>query len=149
MSRVLPETGWQRMAGLVVHPDHEQGGPGRRATDALVTAQTVAARLCTSAAVYLASASCRQDHCALGDSDTTRAACALAVELAALAPAEAPAVTADPGQAYLGALRDAAASVYYCRRIAHPSGTCFFSGTGPHADGCGRVLAVAHRLGSA
>jgi hypothetical protein len=149
MGRVLPETGWRQWTGLIVQPDVEGGALRRIAgdgTDHLVMAQTLAARLFTSAAAYLAVASCRDGVCALGAVDGAREACALAADLAPLATTAVPPVAGDPGRVYLAALSDAAAAVYYCRRTAHPGGTCWFSAAGPDADGCGRVLVAAHRI---
>lgn len=50
-------------------------------------------------------------------------------------------------QEYLDALQAAATAVYYCRRIQHPAGRCWFSPLGPEADVCGHVLAAAHAIG--
>jgi hypothetical protein len=86
-----------------------------------------------------------------GHPDAQEAA-ALARMLATTAPgpaAQEPAPAADRAamaRAYLEALREAADAVYYCRKVQHPAGSCWFSVAGPEADVCGRVLALTHRL---
>jgi hypothetical protein len=50
---------------------------------------------------------------------------------------------------YLDALRDAAQAVYYCRRVQHAAGGCWFSIQGPRHDVCGRILVTAHLLDAA
>lgn len=81
-------------------------------------------------------------------------ACVLVDELAAAMPggeSDPPVRCAHPAQeyvlAYVQALRQASTAVYFCRRIQHPAGSCWFSVHGPAHDLCGRVLSTAHRLG--
>jgi hypothetical protein len=92
---------------------------------------------------------CGSDPCHLSGGRGGADACDLAAALAASAPEGAPAPaggSADLADRYLRALRDAAPAVYYCRRVLHPSGRCWFSTGGPDADLCGRVLSLSHRL---
>lgn len=77
------------------------------------------------------------------------AAADLAGELARVLPSPPgqPDLEAAPVAAYLHALGDAARAVYYCRRVQHPAGGCWFSVQGPQHDVCGRILVTAHILG--
>lgn len=114
--------------------------------------QRLVDRLGAAALDFTESETCRhdtEDVCALDRFGAAREACALAGILAELAPSRAVLrrPRQDPVTAYVRALRDAAGAVYYCRRLAHASEKCWFSPTGPAADRCGSVLAVAHRLG--
>lgn len=89
---------------------------------------------------------CRGHDCPLAGRPGGAAACRLAVDLAAQAPDSDLRIPsgADVPERYLAALRDAAGAVYYCRRVLHAGGSCWFSAAGPGDELCGRVLAVAH-----
>lgn len=88
---------------------------------------------------------CGGHDCPLVGVEGGPAACRLATDLAALAPATNLQVSGgDLPARYLAALREAAGAVYFCRRVQHAGGACWFSARGPADDLCGRVLAVAH-----
>lgn len=140
MARVLPQEDWvRRLGALTVQPDSAADAP-LGTTDRIVAAQTLVARLATAARGFIAAGACVH---AADDQ-----ACDLAVELAALPVGTTP----EPGRGdaeitYLRALRDAAGAVYYCRRVQHPGGRCWFDAEGEdHDDLCGQVLALTHRL---
>lgn len=136
MSRVAVDTDWlRRMGGLMVEPD------GAWPHDQILAARLLVIRLVHSARTVAASAG-------------ATAACppAAATLVGALSVADVP----DSGEtvrgggedlaaAYLDALCDAAGAVYFCRRVEHASGRCWFSTQGPEADLCGRVLVAGHR----
>lgn len=139
MSRVATDTDWlRRMGALTVEPD------GEWPHDQIVAARLLVVRLVCSARPLAASAR------ALA-SCPPRAA-ALAAELSV---ADVPDLPGDPTLSpsdlaadYLRALCSAAGAVYFCRRVEHASGRCWFSVQGPAADLCGRVLAAGHHCAS-
>ena len=136
MSRVAVDTDWlRRMGGLMVEPD------GAWPHDQMLAARLLVVRLVHSARTVATSAE-------------ATAACppAAATLVGELSVADVPASgetvhgeAADLAGAYLAALCDAAGAVYFCRRVEHASGRCWFSSEGSQADLCGRVLAAGHR----
>lgn len=141
MSRVAVDTDWlRRMGALTVEPD------GAWPHDQILAAHLLVIRLVNSARTVAASTGAA-DAC-------PSAAATLVAELsmAELSMADVPdsgetahREPADLAAAYLHALCDAAGAVYFCRRVEHASGRCWFSTEGPAADLCGRVLAAGHR----
>ncbi|HVM00376.1 MAG TPA: hypothetical protein VM324_13875 [Egibacteraceae bacterium] len=136
MSSTATETDWfRRIAALTVEPD------GERPEDPVVAARLLVVRLvCTARLV--------------ASSPTAAAACppvaaGLATELSAADVPHLPRIGRTDARTlaadYLEALCGAAGAVYFCRRIEHASGRCWFSVQGPGADLCGRVLAAGHR----
>lgn len=134
MSRVAVDTDWlRRIAALTVEPQ------GAWPQDQIVAARTRVVRLVTAARPVAsspgASAACPPE------------AASLARELVDADVPEVPRVEASDAelaQDYLHALREAAGAVYFCRRVEHASGGCWFSVDGPQADVCGHVLAIGH-----
>ena len=142
-SPTLSTSSWLRECdALVAGAGGSTGGPVGGAHALLV-------ELVDAAAAYVAEHGCLHaggGRCALDAVPGGRAACELA---RAFVPRPAPTHPGGATSRYLTALAHAAASVYYCRRVAHPAGTCWFGaplGLEPGADGCGRVLAAAHAL---
>lgn len=113
--------------------------------------RALALQLRSAAAVYRAIAPCGDaaclDGCPLDDVDGGHAGCRLAGRLAP--PPEllaSPLLDRDRSVLqYRQAIRAAATAVFHCRRIAHPTGECWFADDG--ADVCADVLAAAHRMG--
>lgn len=144
----LPEADWERrIGGLIVEPEPE---PNSRAPivvglDHLIVSQALVRKLAVAARALVADESYGEVYQLAGVLGSHEA-CRLASDLAELAP---PTVTAtpDPVATYIRALREAVYAVYYCRRIAHAGGQCWFSPADPDAQWCARVLALAHRLG--
>lgn len=137
---------WARRAGaLTVEPD------GDWPADQLMAAERLVTRLVQRARLLVAVNDCvGEGHsaCLLRAVPGGHAACTLAPALARVAyPSTHLPVMRDPAQAYLRALRDAAGAVYFCRRVEHASGRCFFSFDGPAVATCGRVLAASHGVG--
>lgn len=135
MSRLAADTDWLRRIGaLTVEPD------GVWPNDQIVAARHLVSRL-VSAARPVAQSS---DAAAL----CPTAAAALVGELASAdvytPPTAVPSDATVLAAAYLQALCAAAGAVYFCRRVEHASGRCWFSVLGPDADLCGRVLAAGH-----
>lgn len=131
----------RRISALTVAADGE-GRAGDAGADAQ-EAYEAATSLARAATAYTASVSCEHDQtgtCALEGVPNGRELCDLALTLTKddTIPRRVPKAT----ERYLQALREAGPAVYYCRRFAHPAGTCWFV---PQGD-CGRVLAAAHRL---
>ena len=114
----------------------------------VAAAQGLVAELVEAAAGYVAERAClhgSDGRCVLDGRRGGRAACELA---RAFAPHVIDHRRAGTPR-YLDALAHAAAAIYHCRRVAHPTGDCWFAaplGLPGGADGCGRVLAVAHAL---
>ena len=123
-----------------IHTSSAELGDG---LDHLVISQDLATRLAVAARAYVDHGACGPS-CRLAARTGSHEACELARRLAEHAPPvpRAP----DPVRGYVRALRDAAHAVYYCRRVAHASGQCWFSPDGPAQGRCRRVLAIAHRL---
>ena len=130
-------------------------------TDQLLGAEVLATRLVALAralpvpatAVARARAHPSEERCGCAGPDCPLAgvsggaeACRLALDLAERAPACSLQIPPAPDipQRYLDALREAAGAVYFCRRVQHAGGRCWFSTAGPDDDLCGRVLAAAH-----
>jgi hypothetical protein len=51
----------------------------------------------------------------------------------------------DVPRAYVAALVEAIPAIYYCRKLQHPYGRCWFGAEGSRG-GCGHVLAIAHTV---
>ncbi|HVM12953.1 MAG TPA: hypothetical protein VM287_01300 [Egibacteraceae bacterium] len=138
MSRVAVDTDWlHQIEGLTIQP------AGEWPQDQIVAARMRVVRL-VRAARPVASSSGATAAC-------PPAAATLARELAVADVPEMPRpedTEEELADAYLDALSDAAGAVYFCRRVEHASGGCWFSAEGPEADVCGRVLAVGHRCSS-
>lgn len=139
MSRVAADTDWLRRIGaLTVEPD------GAWPHDQIVAARLLVVRLVSSARPVAASA--------VATAACPPAAAALAPELSVADVPDLPEDTAlDAGglaASYLRALCSAAGAVYFCRRVEHASGRCWFSVRGPDADLCGRVLTAGHHCAS-
>jgi hypothetical protein len=148
MSRACTQSEWERQAGsLIVEPDPLSSSYALavEGLDHLIVSQRLVRRLAIAARAFINDQTCDQS-CELARRLGTHEACELAHNLAELAP---PIVTAipDPVLAYTQALREAAHAVYYCRRVAHASGQCWFSPPESYVQLCGSVLAFAHRLG--
>jgi hypothetical protein len=112
--------------------------------DHLSISQGLAARLAAAARAYVDAGACGPT-CRLARRLGSHDACELARRLAGQAPPQAY-ETPDPVLSYVRALRDAAHGIYYCRRVAHASGQCWFSPDGP-ADGlCRKALTIGHSL---
>lgn len=134
MSRVAVDTDWlRRIEALTVEPE------GAWPQDQIVAARMRVVRLVSAARPLVsspgASAACPP------------AATSLARELVFADVPEMPRVDASDAElaeTYMHALCDAAGAVYFCRRVEHASGGCWFSVEGPQADVCGRVLAISH-----
>ncbi len=95
-----------------------------------------------------ADCACDTQPCRLKHEYGGVAACRLALDLSRRAPATK-ALDLDPtvvAERYVAALRDAAPATYFCRRVVHAGGQCWFSVHGPADDLCGRVLAAGHGL---
>ena len=138
---------WLRRFGALTS-EREHGQPGDHVGDG----SRVAVR-CVELARALVSRPCPRHHlprsqgsCALGVGPSVAQACLLAADLAG---GEATPVDGDANEiawSYMNALVEAAEAVYFCRRIAHPGGRCWFTEAGANPDVCGRVLTVAHGL---
>jgi len=136
------------MIGLTVRPD------GDWPTDQLVAAQVRVARLAVLARAVDADPDDAEVRIAFESIRGGRRARALAHQLAAELP-----LAVDPGRSRVGlsgadlaatyadVVRHAAGAVYYCRRVQHATGACWFSVHGADHDVCGQVLAVSHCLG--
>lgn len=148
MGSAAADSGWvDEMIGLTVRPD------GDWPTDQLVAAQVRVARL---AVLVRALAPVIEDPTVARALATARGG-RRAGRLVPLLAAELP-LAADPArsriapsgadlvEAYTDALRHAAGAVYYCRRVQHATGACWFSVHGAEYGVCGPVLAVAHCL---
>lgn len=136
MSRVAADTDWlRRIGGLTVEPE------GQWPQDQIDAAQLLVARLVRAARPVAASRSAA--------ATLPPVAAGLAAELAAAdvpdGPRPAILDASDLAATYLHALCSAAGAVYFCRRVEHASGRCWFSPEGPRTDLCGRVLAAGHR----
>lgn len=135
MSRLAADTDWlRRIGGLTVEPD------GQWPHDQIVAARLLVVRLVSAARAAAASpravAACPPTAAAL---------------VGQLSAVDVPELPRDPTLSpsdltsdYLRALCSAAGAVYFCRRVEHASGRCWFSVQGPAADVCGRVLAAGH-----
>jgi hypothetical protein len=142
------ELTWLRAAGALTIAS------ARTAGDPLAEGAAAAADLGRTAAalVELHGDGCDHDPCRLAGRPGGAQACDLAADLAAGVPrSPLPAAghrrgVTDPATRYLRALRESAGAVYYCRRVEHPTGRCWFSAQGPESGLCGKVLAVSHRL---
>ncbi len=148
MGRTGTQTEWERqVGGLIVEPDplSSSSAWAVEGLDHLIVSQRLVKRLAIAARALVNDQACDQS-CELARRLGTHEACDLAHDLAELAP---PVITStpDPVLAYTQALREAAHAVYYCRRVAHASGQCWFSPAGSYVQLCGSVLALAHRLG--
>lgn len=134
MSPAAVATDWlRRIEALTVEPD------GEWPQDQMVAARMRVVRL-VKAARPVASSPAVAAAC-------PPAAASLARELSFADVPQGPhidASDAELAQTYLQALCDAAGAVYFCRRVEHASGGCWFSVEGPQADVCGRVLATGH-----
>jgi len=98
---------------------------------------------------------CGQSRCQLADIAGGEESCRIAVDLARLPVGEAHMAQAfreeasreDVATLYLQALRSASGAVYYCQRVQHVMGECWF--TTDHRSGealCARTLALSHLL---
>ena len=123
-------------------------------TDVVGQGMALAAQVRAAAASWAAQSDCTAEactpDCALAAFDGGSAACRLAHVMAPTADTCLTKLT--PSRAatrYLQALQAAATAVFHCRRLGHPAGECWFSGRFDQgaAEGCGDVLAVAHRVG--
>lgn len=77
--------------------------------------------------------------------------CALAADLGAATAqtsAQAPPDLHAAAQRVLDALADIGPAVYWCRRLRHPVGGCWF-GIGGDSAGCAALLRLSHRLDEA
>ncbi|MEX2620618.1 MAG: hypothetical protein WD250_10395 [Egibacteraceae bacterium] len=136
MSRVAVDTDWlRRMGALTVEPD------GAWPPDQILAARLLVIRLVNSARTVAASTGAA-DAC---PSDAATLVAELSMADVPDSGETARGEPADLAAAYLHALCDAAGAVYFCRRVEHASGRCWFSTEGPVADLCGRVLAAGHR----
>lgn len=136
MSRVAVDTDWlRRMGGLTVEPD------GAWPHDQILAARLLVVRLVNSARTVAASTGAA-DACPPTAATLVGELCMADVPDGGETGRSEP---ADLAAAYLHALCDAAGAVYFCRRVEHASGRCWFSTEGPAADLCGRVLAAGHR----
>lgn len=150
VGRAAASTGWvDEMIGLTVRPD------GDWPTDQLVAAQMRVARLAVLARAVAASDD-PELRTAFESMRGGRRALALARHLADELPLAVdprrPRVglsAADLAATYADVVRHAAGAVYYCRRVQHATGACWFSVHGADHDVCGEVLAVSHCLGEA
>lgn len=139
MNRMAVDTDWfRRIGALTVERD------GESSRDELVAARLLVVRLVCAAR-------------SVASSPAAAAACPpvarnLATELSYADVPDVPRIgRVDAGQlagAFLDALCEAAGAVYFCRRVEHASGRCWFSTQGPDADVCGRVLSAGHRCSS-
>lgn len=136
----------RRMSALTVEPEDDARCDGLDSARSRVTTLGVRAR----GVLALDDAEVDAAFAALVAGDDARA---LAHELAASLPlppvAERLPASADATAAvrgYLRAVTAAASAVYYCRRVQHTAGACWFSVRGPAHDCCGHVLVVAHAL---
>lgn len=136
------------MIGLTVRPD------GDWPTDQLVAAQVRVARLAVLARAVSAHTGDTDVRSAFEELPGGRRARTLAGDLAAELPLAVDPVRsrvvlsgADLVATYADVLRHAAGAVYYCRRVQHAVGSCWFSVHGADHDVCGQVLAVSHCLG--
>lgn len=150
MGHAAHRTGWvEDMIDLTVHPED-------RPTDRLVDAQARVARLAVAARALAAAPQTPEVSAAFDRVPGVERARRLVPVLAGLLPLAGGAAAARPASAagaatlvadYLDALRRCCGAVYYCRRVQHVAGTCWFSIHGPEDDVCGRVLAATHGLG--
>lgn len=155
MGNVARRSGWvEDMIDLTVHPED-------RPTDRLVDAQARVARLAVAARALAAAPQTPAVSAAFDRVPGADRARELVPVLAGLLPLAGAPAGARSGTAattgatgaetlvadYLDALRRCCGAVYYCRRVQHVVGTCWFSIRGPEDDVCGRVLAAAHGLG--
>ena len=129
-------------------------------TSDLVAARVTVAHLARWARRYVVShgagdgCCCSGPLCALETLPGGRDACRLARELAWLPVAEAGEHHRTGGKPdevalhYVSALRGASGAVFYCQRVQHLMGECWF--TTPELPGeglCARTLAIADRMG--
>ncbi|HWB72018.1 MAG TPA: hypothetical protein VG452_07355 [Egibacteraceae bacterium] len=147
MSRETSERHWRRRAGgLTIQPE------GDWPHDQLLAARILVDRLAALARALVDQPCCAADGegCQLDDVPGGRQACELLADLARLVPPDAAVHASRTGRElarrYLQAIRDASGAVYFCRRVEHACGRCWFSPEGPGADVCAAVLAVSHRL---
>lgn len=140
----VTDTSWLRECSDLV------AGTPSSGVGQIVEAQRIVAEVLDSAAVYVSHTDCLHlatGSCALDGVPGGRAACELARAFAPHSDTAGEGGTAR----YLAALGHAPAAVYYCRKVAHPTGACWFApplGVLPAADDlCARVLATAHALG--
>lgn len=134
-------------------------------TSDLVAARVTVGQLARWAQRYLithhaeetGSCPCGGARCALADIPGGQEACRLAGELAWLPVAEtreAPPSRAgtrpeEVAQLYVQALRNALGAVFYCQRVQHLMGDCWFSGEDRPGEAlCARTLAITHVLWS-
>jgi hypothetical protein len=145
MPVMTAEQDWLRAAGaLTIDPRWAtRGDPVAEGKAAAATLTRLAAELREAwPAADGGACACGRGPCRLTKHTGGTLACELATQLAASAPAAARRPRpdlADPVARYLQAVREVATAVYYCRRVQHPSGRCWFSIQGPRAELCGRV----------